>query len=120
MNRRMSLTADVSRDFSTDAEAQSIDATEAGLTFQDSFTSKASTTLLAAIGENRFLGVDGLVAPGGRRRVDTYAEFSAAYFYTLNEHLKVSINYIYYRNWSTLPFADFPRQEIILTLTTHW
>lgn len=120
MNRRMNLTANVSRDFSTDAEAQSIDATEAGLTFQDSFTSKASATLTAATGENRFLGVDGLIAPGGRRRVDTYAEFSAAYFYTLNEHLKASINYVYYRNWSTLPFADFPRQEVILTLTTHW
>jgi Putative beta-barrel porin 2 len=120
MNRRMNLTANVSRDFSTDAEAQSIDATEAGLTFQDSFTSKASTTLMVSTGENRFLGADGLVAPGGRRRVDTYAEFSAAYFYTLNEHLKASINYVYYRNWSTLPFADFPRQEIILTLATHW
>jgi hypothetical protein len=120
INRRMNLTANLSSDFSTDAEAQSIDATEAGVMFQDSFTAKASATLMAATGENRFLGVDGLIAPGGRRRVDTFAELSAAYFYTLNEHLKGSINYVYYRNWSTLPFADFPRQELILTLTTHW
>jgi hypothetical protein len=120
ISRRMSLAADVSRDFSMTAEAQSIDVSKVGLTFQDSFSAKASATLIADAGENRFLGVGGLIAPGGRRRVDTFAAFSAAYFYTLNEHLKVSISYAYYRNWSTLPFADFPREQENLTLITHW
>ena len=41
INRRMNLTTDLSRDFSTTAEAQSIESSRLGLTFQDSFTAKA-------------------------------------------------------------------------------
>jgi hypothetical protein len=114
MNRRMTLTANVSRDYSTTATAQSIESTSAGLTFQDSFTAKASTSLSGMIGENRFLGDDGLVAPGGERRVDT------AYFYTVNQHLKLSVSYNYYRSYSTLAFADFPREQLDMSLSSHW
>jgi len=71
-------------------------------------------------GECRFLGDGGLVAAGGARRVDDFASVNASYSYTLNEHLKASINYIYFRNWSTLAYAEFPRQQINLSLTSHW
>jgi|CZKI01.1.fsa_nt_gi hypothetical protein len=120
MNRRMSLTADLSRDFSTTAQAQSIDSTRVGLTFKDSFTSRASGNLQGAAGQNRFLGAEGLVTPDGTRRIDNFISFSAAYFYTLNEHLKISIDYVYFRNWSTLAYAEFPRSQVNLSLTSHW
>jgi hypothetical protein len=120
MNRRMTLTADLSRDFSTTATAQSIDSTSVGLTFKDSFTTKASASLQVSAGECRVLGDGGLVAAGGARRVDDFASVNASYSYTLNEHLKASINYIYFRNWSTLAYAEFPRQQINLSLTSHW
>jgi len=120
MNRRMTLTANVSRDYSTTATAQSIESTSAGLTFQDSFTAKASTTLSGEVGENKFIGNEGILEPSGERRVDTFFDLDAAYFYTVNQHLKVSISYNYYRSYSTLAFAEFPRDQVDLTLTSHW
>jgi len=120
MSRRMTLTADISRDFSTTAEALSIDSTRLGLTFQDSFTAKASGTIDAAVGQNEFLGAEGDTAPGGKQRVDTFFTMSASYFYTLNKHFKAYVTYTFYQNWSTLPFADFPRDQIDAGLTTHW
>jgi hypothetical protein len=120
ITRRMTLTADVSRDFATTAEALSIDSTRLGLTFQDSFTAKASATIDAAVGQNEFLGAEGATAPGGKQRVDTFFTLSASYFYTLNKHLKAYVTYTFYQNWSTLPFADFPRDQFDVGLNTHW
>jgi hypothetical protein len=120
MNRRMSMTADLSRDFSTTAQAQSIESTRVGLTFKDSFTAKSSANLQAAAGQNRFLGAGGLVTPDGARRIDNFISVSAAYFYTINEHLKISIDYVYFRNWSTLAYAEFPRSQVNLSLISHW
>jgi hypothetical protein len=120
MNRRMTLTSTVSRDYSTTATAQSIESTSAGLTFQDSFTAKASTTLSGLVGENRFLGDEGILEPSGERRVDTFVDLSAAYFYTVNQHLKASVSYSYYLSHSTLAYADFPRHQVDFTLASHW
>jgi hypothetical protein len=120
LSRRMTLSADLMRDFSTTAEAQSIESTSLGLTFQDSFTAKASLTLDFAAGENAFLGTEGEIAPGGRQRVDRYASLSASYFYTLNKHLKAYVTYSYYRSWSSLPLAEFPREQASMGLSTHW
>jgi hypothetical protein len=120
LSRRMALSADVSRQFSTTAEALSVEATTAGLTFQDSLTAKASLTLDFSVGENEFLGAEADQAPGGKQRVDTFAMLSASYFYTLNKHLKAYVTYTYYRNWSTLPYAEFPREQIDAGLSSHW
>ena|ERR1700679_2300090 len=120
MNRRMTLTANLSRDFSTTAAAQSIETTNAGLIFQDSFTARASTTLMAGLGQNKFLGAEGILEPDGKRRVDDFIDLSAAYFYTVNQHLKLSVNYTYYRSWSTLAYAEFPRHQITMGLASHW
>jgi hypothetical protein len=120
MNRRMTLTANLSRDYSTTATAQSIESTNGGLTFQDSITAKASTTLSGSVGENEFLGAEGLVAPDDGRRIDRFLDLSASYFYTVNQHLKLSVTYGYYRSWSTLGFAEFSRDQLDFTLSSHW
>lgn len=120
INRRMTLTGDLSRDFATTAQAQSVESTSAGLTFQDSFTAKSSTTIEGQVGENRFLGPEGLIEPDGPRRVDTFFTLSASYFYTINQHLKVSLTYSFYKSYSTLAYAEFPRHQVSLGLTSHW
>jgi hypothetical protein len=120
MNRQMTLSGDLARDFSTTATAQSIDSTSIGLTFKDSLTKKASLSLEGSAGQSRFLGEEGLIAPGGARRVDDFVSVNTSYSYTLNQHLKASINYIYFRNWSTLAYAEFPRQQVNISLTSHW
>jgi hypothetical protein len=120
MSRRMTLTATLSRDYSTIATGESIESTNGGLTFQDSFTAKASANLSALVGENQFLGDEGLLGPGGPRRIDTFADLSASYFYTVNQHLKASVSYSYYLSHSTLAYADFPRHQVDFTLSSHW
>jgi hypothetical protein len=120
INRRMTLSGNLTRDFSTIATGQSVQITSAGLTYQDSLTSKASTTLNGDVGENQFLGDEGLVGPEGQQRVDYFYSLGAAYFYTVNQHLKISINYTYYRSYSNLAYAEFPRHQVNLTLSSHW
>jgi hypothetical protein len=120
INRRMTLTGSLSRDYSIIATGQSIEATNAGLTFQDSFTAKASTTLSGNAGENEFLGAEGLLGPGGKQRIDYFYNLSASYFYTVNMHLKFNATYSYYRAYSTLAYADFPRHQFSLGLSSHW
>lgn len=120
INRRMQLTGNLSRDYSNTAQAQSIEITQGGLTFQDSMNANSSATLGANAGENLFLGTDGIIEPQSRRRVDWFYSLSASYYYMINEHLKISLNYVYYRSYSTLAYAEFPRQQINLTLTSHW
>jgi Putative beta-barrel porin 2 len=120
ISRRMTLTGNLSRDFSTIATGQSVNATSAGLTFQDSFTAKSSMTLSGTVGETQFLGISGLSGANGRRRVDTFYNLSAAYFYTINQHLKISVSYSYYASYSDLAIAEFPRHQMNLTLSSHW
>lgn len=120
VNRRITVTGNLSRDFSTTALAQSIESTSAGLTVQDSLTAKASATLALAGGENRFLGVEGLIEPTGRRRVDEFISMTASYFYTINQHLKFSINYTYYKSFSTLDYAVFARDQVFFQIQSHW
>jgi hypothetical protein len=120
VSRRMTLTGNLSRDFTTIATGQSVDATSAGLTFQDSFSAKASATLSGTVGQTRFLGTAGLLGPNGPRRVDTFYNLSAGYFYTINQHLKISLSYSYYASYSNLAYAEFPRHQIGLTVSSHW
>lgn len=120
VNRRITVTGNLSRDFSTTALAQSIQSTSAGLTLQDSFTSKASATLTGEVGQNEFLGMEGVIEPGGKRRIDSFYSLGAGYFYTFNQHLKVSINYTYYKSYSTLEFAEFARDGVTFAISSHW
>jgi hypothetical protein len=120
ISRRMTLTGDLSRDFATTAQAQSLESTSAGLTFQDSFTAKASGTLTGQVGQNRFLGTEGLIGPEGPGRVDSFYSLGASYFYTVNQHLKVSITYSFYKSYSNLAYAEFPRHQVSLGLSSHW
>lgn len=120
LSRRMTFTANLARDYATTATALSIETTSAGLTFQDSFTAKSSTTLSAIAGETKFLGNQGLLEPSGERRVDSYLSLNVAYFYTIDQHLKVSLSYGYYLSHSTLAYADFPRSQLDMTLSSHW
>jgi hypothetical protein len=119
-NRRITVTGTLSRDYSTTALAQSIDSTSGSLTLQDSFTGKSSATLTGAAGENKFIGVEGEVGPKGVHRVDDFISMTVGYFYTVNQHLKLSINYTYYRSFSNLGFAEFSRNQVSFTATSHW
>ena len=46
--------------------------------------------------------------------------FNVGYFYTFNQHLKFSINYTYYKSFSTLDLAEFSRDGLTLGVQSHW
>ncbi|HEY1764989.1 MAG TPA: hypothetical protein VGF85_08695 [Opitutaceae bacterium] len=120
MNRQMTLSGDLARDFSTTATGQSIDSSDVGLTFKDSLSAKASATFETSAGQSRFLGPEGLISSGMTRRVDDFVSLGASFYYILNGHLKASLGYVFFRNWSTLAYAEFPRHQVNATLSTHW
>lgn len=120
INRRITLTGDILRDFATTANALSVDSTSAGLTLQDSITSKAVATLDGSAGENKFLGVGGLMAPNDTARVDRFVSAGAYYSYAFDQHLKLQVGYSYYRSWSNVDYAAYPRAQYNATLSSHW
>jgi len=120
VNRRVTLTVDLLKDFATTANGLSVDSTSGGLTLQDSLTSKAVATLDGSAGENKFLGVQGLMAPGNRQRSDRFVSVGGFYSYAFNQHLKVQVGYSYYHSWSNVAYAAFPREQLTLTLSSHW
>jgi hypothetical protein len=120
INRKMQSTIDVARDFQTTATTESVDSTSVGLTFQDATTSRSRVTLALNAGQNKFIGVQGRLSADGPQRVDTFESAGVSYFYNFNEHLRFVLSYMYYRNRSNLAYADFPRQQVNLTVNSRW
>ena len=120
IDRRDSLTADLSKDFAVTANAISVNTEVANLGLMDSFSAKDVVNLGVGVGRTEFLGNNGLLSPGGPRRRDTFFTANAAYTHHFNQHVKIQVNYVYFRSWSNLAFATFPRQQWNLFLTVHW
>ena len=116
LNRKMSLTGQLSKDFSTTSTDTSVDTGAADLGFKYAYSSKWSLLTGVGVGDSRFLGPNGriVIALGpppiyGPQRHDTFLHYDASLSYARSERFKVSISYGWFRNWSTLAFADFVR-----------
>ena len=116
INRKISLTGQISKDFTTTATDASVDTMAADLSSSYAFNSHWSLGAGTGWGESKFLGQGGrvIVAVGppevlGPNRQDTFAHWEASVNYAHNEHFKVTFSYGWFRNWSTVPYADFVR-----------
>ncbi len=114
ITRRWNMTGLLSRDFSTLATDINADTTAAMLNIN--FAAKAKLSLFAGVGAGhmRFLGA----ASNGR--TDTYVTGQAGINYTLNDHLKITLSGLYYKNWSLLDRADYVRRTISLIVSSRW
>ncbi len=126
-NKRLNFTGSLAKDFSTTATDASVDTTTVSLDAQYAFSSHWTFTANASTGDSRFLGDGGreVISLGpplilGRSRHDDYASGSLAANYSLNEHLKISANYAWFKNWSTSSLADFVRTAYNLSLSSRW
>jgi hypothetical protein len=119
-NRKSSLTGTISKDFGTTATATSIDTLTGQLTYTYAYSAKLSVFAGVGGGETTFFGDLGRIYPGGPERQDYTFNYNVGVNYTLNQHFKASLEYIYMRNWSNLSIADFPRDTTTLTLTSRW
>lgn len=127
INKKMNLTGSLGKDFSTTATDSFVDTLTASLDFQYAYNSKWSFSSGVSYGDSRFLGDSGrlVIALGpplelGPERHDTYFGWDAALNYSMNEHLKISVAYNWFRNWSNSSFADFIRSGYSLSLSSRW
>lgn len=112
--RKLNLSGQLSRDFSTIATGASVDSTTASLRASYSATRKIEFSTGVAYGQNRFLGTP----PPARR--DTFFSWDVGARYRMNEHLQVGVTYTYFRNWSTFDFSDFDRQGFSVDVSSRY
>jgi hypothetical protein len=125
--KKLGLDGTISKDISTTATDSIVDTTNASLVLQRAFTSRWNGKVGVDFGDTRFLGDSGrvLVSAGpppqyGPNRHDNYLSAHAMIAYTLNDHLKMSLSYTWFQNWSTLAYADFVRSSWGFTASTRW
>ncbi len=127
INKKFNISGSVSKDFSTTATDSSVDALTATLDAQYAFNSRLSLTTSLGWGDSQFLGDGGRIQLDagppvvfGPNRHDNYLNFSASTGYAFNEHLKLSLSYTWFKNWSTIQFADFVRNTWSLGVSSRW
>lgn len=127
INKKMNLSGTIAKDFATTATDASVDSTTVTIDTQYAHNSHWSVAGSASYGDNAFLGEGGrvvlLVGPPrvlGPQRHDDFLTASATLNYSHNEHFKASLSYSWFKNWSTLSYADFVRSSITLTFSTRW
>jgi hypothetical protein len=113
-SKRFSLTGQLVKDVSVTATDVSIDTLSATLDAQFVFSSRLSTFANVGAGRSQFLGTAGL------DRRDDYFTFGAGVNYTMMQHLKASLAYVFFDNASTFAYSDYDRNAITLTLSSRW
>jgi outer membrane receptor protein involved in Fe transport len=114
VTRKLSLAAQISRDFNTIATGASVDSTSLGLRVIYAYNRKLEFNGGVAWGRNSFLGQ----APSSR--TDTFFSADVGANYKFNEHLRAGASYTFFRNSSTLSTADFDRQGFSLDISSRY
>jgi hypothetical protein len=127
VNRKINFSGGLSRDFSTTATDASVENTTATLDATYAYSTHWNFSAGAAFGDSKFLGEKGriILALGppallGPNRHDNYATWNVGVNYSLNEHFKASLNYTWFKNWSTVAFADFDRSNWSASFSSRW
>lgn len=114
VNRRFSITATLNKDFSTTATESSVDTLSLHLDAQ--YALRYQWSFYSGLGGGQSEFVNGIDAG----REDYYFTWSAGVNYTLNDHLKVSLTYSYFQNWSNRSASSFERNSVTLNVTSRW
>jgi hypothetical protein len=126
INRKVTLSATVAKDFSTTATDSSVDSTTAALDLQFVTSKRWSFSANAGWGDSRFLGEKGRVILSlsplllGPNRHDQYVNWGASIGYSRSEHFRVGFGYTWFENWSTSDFSDFTRTGWNLNCSSRW
>lgn len=123
INQRLNLGAQISKDFSTTAIDSSVDVLASSLSAQYALSSRLGLSGSVGWSHSKFLdAADPLATPGtpGPARRDQALNAGLSATYTLNEHLKLGFSYTWFRNTSSLAFADFIRSSWTANVTSRW
>jgi hypothetical protein len=114
INRRFNLTATVDKDFSTTANESSVDNLSFNLDAQYALTYQWALFTGLGTGQSQFLNGTEL------DRSDYYATWRTGTSYTLNQHLRISLNYSFFVNQSNRSTSSFDRNTLTLNLSSRW
>lgn len=112
--RKLFVTLSANRDFNTIATGASVDSTSAALTAGYTYNRKLEFSANTAIGRNEFLGRD-LIA-----RTDTFFTWGVDGRYKMSEHWQFGAAYTYFRNWSSINFADYESHLFSVDVTSRY
>lgn len=114
LTKQASSTLSLAKDFSTTSTNVSVDSSSATLDLQYALNSRMAVAASAGYGINEFLGSAG----GGRE--DQFFTGTLGASYTVNQHLNLSLTYVYFQNWSNFSFSDFIRNSVTLTAASKF
>ena len=104
-----------------------MDTLMASLDGQYAYSSHWSFSSSLGWGDSQFLGQSGRVILDvgpppllGPSRHDNYLTWNLSGGYTFNEHLKLGLSHVQFKNWSTSSFADFVRSSWSFSLSSRW
>ena len=127
ITKTISISGQLSKDFSTTASDASVDTLMASLDGQYAYSSHWSFSSSLGWGDSQFLGQSGRVILDvgpppllGPSRHDNYLTWNLSGGYTFNEHLKLGLSHVQFKNWSTSSFADFVRSSWSFSLSSRW
>ena len=112
--RKLTVTGQVARDFSTTATGISVDSLSATLHGNYVFTRRFSVNAGIGGGRNLFLGYS------QPRRQDEFFTWDVGAAYSYNEHLRINLTYTYLHNWSTLALSNFERSNYSLDIASRF
>ena len=113
-SRKLSLSAQASLDFNTIATGVSTENGNLALRATYTYTRKLAFDAGVAGGYAKFLGE----SQGGR--YDEIFTWDVGARYRFNEHLSLSANYSYFRNWSNFDNSDFERQGFSFDIASRF
>ncbi|HEY0967161.1 MAG TPA: outer membrane beta-barrel protein [Opitutaceae bacterium] len=113
VSQRLSVTSQLSKDFSVTSTDVSVDAFSASLNLQLALSGK-----MTIFGGIDYTSSDYLGEVGGNRH-DTMLGFSGGIGRTIGSRIKANVSYSYSQNWSTVELSDFERQSVSLNLSTR-
>lgn len=114
LTRKLFLSTSLVRDFNTIATGASVDSTSAALNAAYTYNRKLEFSANTAVGHNKFLGRDQL------SRTDTFATFGVNGRYNMSEHVQFGAAYTYFRNWSSINFADYDSHLFSVDVTSRY
>ncbi len=114
ITKHAKLLGHLGKDFTTTATNISTDSLTAGIQGQYAHDARLSFVAGVGYGLNKFLG------PLGGGRQDQSLSWNAGVNYSYNDHFKVSLNYDYFINWSTLAASSFARHGVNVTVSSRW
>jgi hypothetical protein len=113
VTRKLLVSLQAARDFSTIATGSSVDSSSLVLTSLYTYSSKLDFHALVSTGRNKFLA-------DAQARHDTFFSWETGVRYRMNEHLQMGASYVYLRNWSTLDQADFDNHGFSFDVTSRY